>query len=212
MKGSLTGLRLLSLSLAVPSGWRTTSTCTWRAEFEYSMPWALNTSGLAMRACRASSSAAVAWGTSISARSGSPSADCTAMRPRVRAEASVGVSAAEAKAAAARAESFQRCIVRVVWLCRRAAVVDRKGLPWIHPVGAHLGSNVAGSGPQGPGPDYDQGTASPHIGGSCRPPRWGCIQGAGTGGHDTDALPWPAGTVCGSAARGACRCRRPLFP
>ena len=98
-----------------------------------------------MPACRASSSAAVAWGTSISARNGSPSADCTAMRPRASADASVGVSAAETKAAAARAESFQRCMV--LWCscaARRQSLIAKGSRGPIRRFGNHLSSNVPG--------------------------------------------------------------------
>ena len=77
------------------------------------MPWERNTSGDAAVARRVSASAAVIWGTSISARKGSPSADCTVIRPKAKADASPACRPTQSTAAAAKAENFQRCMFAI---------------------------------------------------------------------------------------------------
>ena len=77
---------------------------------EYSRPCAWKTSGLAMVTFSESASVALTWGKAISARKGSPSADCTVTRPSASALALEAYSPIDRAAAAARRVVLQRCM------------------------------------------------------------------------------------------------------
>ena len=108
--GSLTGLLPLRRNTLRPSGRRCSFICTWLAMAVYSMPWARKISAAAVLACSESASAAVICGRSISARSGSPKADCTVMGPKASAAALGAYKPTDRAAAVASAEYFQRCM------------------------------------------------------------------------------------------------------
>ena len=88
-KGSFTGRSLDKRNTAVPSARRCSWICRLFMVCVYSMPWARKTSGAAVVARSESASAGVICGRSISARRGSPRADCTVMRPSASADASL---------------------------------------------------------------------------------------------------------------------------
>ena len=81
------------------------------------MPCARKESAEAVLACSDSASAAVIWGRSISARSGSPKADCTVIGPKASAAASGVYTATKTAAAVASAEYFQQWIEAMIgWI------------------------------------------------------------------------------------------------
>jgi hypothetical protein len=107
MNGSLTGRELVNCKYERPSGrWRR-ETSTPDSAGLYSRPAARNASGEATLAFRLASSSGVISAMSTSARSGSPSADCTVTRPSASALASIETPLKKAAVANASAVARQ---------------------------------------------------------------------------------------------------------
>ena len=87
-KGSLTGRELLNRKNALPSARLCRLTCRSTMAAVYSRPAALKVSAEAVPAFRLAASSELMSAISISARNGSPRADCTVMRPKAKARAS----------------------------------------------------------------------------------------------------------------------------